>query len=180
MSETWIPIPGYEGLYDVSDLGRVRSLDRLDARGHARREMVLKPRTSNKRHYVVLYTNGVRRRNSKVHRLVLEAFMGPCPDGLEGCHLNDDPTDNRLENLRWDTQSANMLDSVRNGTHHNANRTHCPQGHEYTSANTYVGRPNRRFCRECRRIGGLRRVERRRLLRDARHGTSTVATPVKP
>ena len=50
-----------------------------------------------------------------VHALVLEAFVGPCPDGLECCHENDDPTDNRLENLRWGTQKANAADAMRNG-----------------------------------------------------------------
>jgi HNH endonuclease len=52
-----------------------------------------------------------------IHTLVLNAFIGPCPPGLEGCHWDDDGTNNKLENLRWDTHSANVLDSVRNGTH---------------------------------------------------------------
>ena len=52
-----------------------------------------------------------------VHRLVLEAFVGPCPDGMEACHGPDhDPSNNRLENLRWDTHSANMRDRAKNGT----------------------------------------------------------------
>jgi hypothetical protein len=50
-----------------------------------------------------------------VHRLVLEAFVGPCPEGMEACHNNGDPADNRLENLRWDTRSANAKDKVRHG-----------------------------------------------------------------
>jgi hypothetical protein len=50
-----------------------------------------------------------------VHRLVLEAFVGPCPPGLEGCHRNDDSSDNRLENLYWGTHRQNMADRERNG-----------------------------------------------------------------
>lgn len=50
-----------------------------------------------------------------VHRLVLEAFVGPCPDGLEGCHGNGIPDDNRLDNLRWDTHESNMADRDQTG-----------------------------------------------------------------
>jgi hypothetical protein len=50
-----------------------------------------------------------------VHQLVLEAFVGPKPEGFECCHADDDPTNNRLENLRWDTQCANAADRIRNG-----------------------------------------------------------------
>jgi|SRR5215469_1284009 len=58
-------------------------------------------------------TGRYTRRN--IHQLVLEAFVGPCPEGLIACHANDDPLDNRLENLRWDTYSANTADAIRNG-----------------------------------------------------------------
>jgi hypothetical protein len=70
---------------------------------------------------------------------------------MEGCHRNDVPDDNRVENLRWDTRSANVLDSVRNGTHGMASKTHCPQGHPYDEANTYVHPVDgRRVCNGCR------------------------------
>lgn len=52
-----------------------------------------------------------------VHRLVLEAFVGPCPLGMECCHNDGDPTNNRLGNLRWDTRKANRADAIRHGTH---------------------------------------------------------------
>lgn len=51
-----------------------------------------------------------------VHRLVLETFVGPCPVGQEGCHINGDPFDNRLVNLRWDTHVGNMNDRNSHGT----------------------------------------------------------------
>lgn len=53
----------------------------------------------------------------QVHRLVLETFVGPCPEGMECCHDNGIRTDNRLENLRWDTRKNNHKDAMRHGTH---------------------------------------------------------------
>lgn len=55
---------------------------------------------------------------SRIHRLVLETFVGLCPEGMECCHNNGNPADNRLSNLRWDTKSNNQKDSVKLGTHH--------------------------------------------------------------
>ena len=79
-----------------------------------------------------------------VHVLVAEAYI-PRPQGsVEVRHLNNIPTDNRVENLAWGTRSDNVLDlrSV---------RTHCPAGHEYTSNNTYEQPNGWRRCRTCRR-----------------------------
>lgn len=150
-AETWLPVLGYEDSYEVSDLGRVRSLPRRDARGRRRRGMLLAPRTNARnRLAVALYRDRVRA-DFQIHRLVLEAFVGPRPEGLEGCHWNGDPTDNRLVNLRWDTRKANSADSVRHGTHSMVSRTHCPQGHEYTPENTYIKPVGSRSCRECHR-----------------------------
>lgn len=142
---------GHEGNYEVSNAGSVRSLDRLDHKGSRRSGARINAAVAKSGHlYATLSRNGHRRKVG-VHVLVLEAFVGPRPDGMDGCHWNGDPGDNRLPNLRWDTRSANILDSVRNGSHSMANRTHCPQKHEYTPDNTYV-RPNgARACNECRR-----------------------------
>lgn len=52
----------------------------------------------------------------KVHAIVLEAFVGPCPTGMEGCHEDGDPANPRLDNLRWDTRKGNMADARRHGT----------------------------------------------------------------
>ena len=140
MYEKWLPVVGYEGLYEVSWSGRVRN---------ARTGRVLSP-TRNTTGYlkVALHAAG-RRRDSLVHRLVLEAFEGPCPEGMEACHENGDPHDNVWDNLRWDSRSSNMRDRVRHGTHNMASKTHCPQGHEYTPDNVYLNGGGR-FCRTCR------------------------------
>lgn len=65
-----------------------------------------------------------------VHRLVLEAFVGPCPDGMECCHDPDyNPSNNRLENLRWDTRKANMEDAKRHGRREGCNLPGEQNGH---------------------------------------------------
>jgi hypothetical protein len=51
-----------------------------------------------------------------IHRLLLETFIGPCPNDMEGCHNNGNPSDNRLENLRWGTRSDNIKDAIKHGT----------------------------------------------------------------
>lgn len=116
MEEIWKPVLGYEGLYEVSDHGHVRSYARKSTPGK-----LLKPgwKGSKKYQVVTLSKNGVSV-HKKVHRLVLETFIGPCPVGQSCCHNNGDHYDNRLSNLRWDTHAANMADMVRqnslNGT----------------------------------------------------------------
>ncbi len=116
--ECWLSIAGFEGIYEVSDLGRVRSLDRMEPwmdRTRRRRGCVLRTSPGEYGHLTVnLYRNGVARHHG-VHRLVLEAFVGPCPEGMEGCHVNSDPGDNRLENLKWDTPKNNQAESHRLG-----------------------------------------------------------------
>lgn len=63
---------------------------------------------------VNLHRGGVKTRRY-IHRLVLEAFVGPRPEGLVCCHWDGDPSNNRLDNLRWDTHRANGADAIRHG-----------------------------------------------------------------
>jgi hypothetical protein len=170
MNEEWRTIPGHEGFYEVSDHGRLRGVDRhvevfdrrcTKPRRFFRPGKLLKPTLTKSGHLDARL--GLRARGL-VHNLVLEAFVGPCPEGMEACHLNDVPDDNRLANLRWGTRSDNMRDRVRNGKHHNANKTHCKHGHEFTPENTYP-QPSGRACRTCRRIESQRRKAKLRELR---------------
>lgn len=119
-TESWLPIPGYEGYYSVSDQGRVRN---------ARTGRVLKAshHWSGYRHVTLSVRN--QRRQHQVHVLVLTAFAAPRPDGMQACHGPGGQSDNRLSNLRWDTPSENELDKVRQGTHNMASRKACPRDH---------------------------------------------------
>lgn len=122
MSEEWRPVVGFEGLYEVSDHGRVRSLGRVitDKRGwnYRRRPRLLSPGRLKSGHLCVrLYAIDGTARTYRVHELVLVSFVCPRPDGLEACHYDGDPANNHRSNLRWDTRSANIFDQVRHGTH---------------------------------------------------------------
>lgn len=163
--ETWNPVVGYAGLYEVSDQGRVRSLPRRGSGNRANRVYggsVLRPgRFTSSGHLSVALSRDNRASSHSVHVLVLAAFVGPCPDGQEVRHMNDDPSDNRLANLEYGTRRENMLDRARNGKSFMANKTHCPHGHEYASWNldAYTLSIGRRRCLACtraRRWGGKR------------------------
>jgi hypothetical protein len=112
--EIWKPVVGFEGRYEVSNQGRVRALPRFDARGHFWPGRLKKQVTSKSGHKLVGL--GYPSRPRLVHRLMLAAFVGPCPEGMEGCHRDGNPANNRLENIRWDTRAANVADAIRHGT----------------------------------------------------------------
>lgn len=149
----WRAVIGYEGIYEVSSGGGVRSLTRQSRNQWSEFTLqgrVLSPAINSQgRPTVCLRANGAAK-TWLVHRLVAMAFLGPCPPGYVVCHNNGNPLDNRLENLRWDSRSANAYDSIEHGTHFSVSITHCPQGHEYTEANTRMVRNGTtRLCRAC-------------------------------
>lgn len=115
-TEKWIAVPGFEGFYEVSNLGNVKSVLRVDCAGRIRYERILKG-GRNKRGYksVSLYKDKASK-CFRVSRLVLMAFIGQCPEGMEAAHNNGETDDNRLSNLRWDTHIANCADKKQHGT----------------------------------------------------------------
>lgn len=146
MTEEWRPVVGFEGLYEVSNLGRVASLPR-PGRRKSRIVMVQTPDWAG---YPRLMLRANRAyANRKVHVLVAEAFHGVRPTGLVVRHLNGVPTDNSATNLAWGTHAENADDMRRHGTHHNAGRTHCRKGHPLSGSNLYVKADGGRQCRAC-------------------------------
>ena len=140
-------VGGY-GAYLVSDQGEVWS---------TKSKRYLKPYADTYGHLMVrLYPGGTQ---MCVHRLVAEAFIGPLPAGQQTRHLDGDPTNNTVANLAYGSPRENQLDAVRHCRNRSANKTHCPQGHEYSPENTYI-RPDRngsgRMCRTCARAASAR------------------------
>jgi hypothetical protein len=114
-TEQWRDIPGFRG-YQVSNLGKLRSCwSRNGSRILTATWRPLKTSPGKKGHRRTRLFNGISQKDCWIHRLVLEAFVGPCPPGKRACHRNDVPDDNRLENLYWGTQKENMADKKRNG-----------------------------------------------------------------
>jgi hypothetical protein len=102
--EVWKSVVGFEGRYEISDQGRVRNL---------RTRRLLKLNGVRYIH-VALQVNGVREDRS-VHKLMLAAFVGPCPVGLHALHWDDVKKNNVLSNLRYGTAEDNCADATRNG-----------------------------------------------------------------
>jgi hypothetical protein len=168
VDEQWRAVVGYEGFYEVSDAGRVRSVDRvvIDCNGNRTRlfrGVVLKQATISKGYRAVGLCRRDRPMVTKyVHHLVLEAFVGPKPVGMECCHGVGGPADNRLSNVRWGSSSENNHDIVHHGNHHQANKALCPQGHELREPNLIVRflQDGHRSCLACHHAHGRARKAR--------------------
>jgi len=123
-NETWRAVPGYEGLYEVSSLGRVKSLAReiIYQNKHRSgtsalpvREKILKGRTEKGYTTVKLVRDGVYY-HVGVHRVVCLAFHGPVEGDIEAAHINGDKTDNTVANLVWATPAENARHRRGHGT----------------------------------------------------------------
>ena len=156
--EQWKPVYGYEGIYEVSSHGRVRSLDRTVTRSdgqvrHLEGKVLRTPPMQPSGYpFVNLRAQG-KHRIRYVHSLVAEAFIGTRPEGMEVCHYDGNKTNNHVDNLRYGTSRDNELDKLRHGTNYNAAKTHCPRGHELFAENIppRIAKLGRRQCLACDR-----------------------------
>lgn len=105
MIEEWRSVTGWDGLYEVSSMGRVR-----------RGLRILSPRVDKVRRQRVSLCRNAKAVDRFIHTLVLEAFIGKRPAGFDCCHNDGNPSNNELTNLRWDTKKANQADRVKHGT----------------------------------------------------------------
>jgi len=168
--ERWAWVAGYEGLYRVSNRGDVWSTPRPTTRGG-----ILKQATQKARPYRwVTLTRDGKQKPREVHKIVMEAFVGPCPAGMEVRHLDGNPGNNCWApgdeaetvaaggNLIYGTHAQNMQDKRRHGTNWQLNVTECPQGHEYVPENTMINKKGSRVCLTCKRERGLEAYYRKR------------------
>ena len=122
VNEEWRDCVGYEGSYQVSNLGRVRSLDRrvnaVGSRTKIMRGKLLKPRyCKNGYYYVCLYGVGIQK-NITVHSLVANAFLGGRPNGLDVNHIDGDKSNNSCANLEYSSRSQNIRHALGTGLCH--------------------------------------------------------------
>ena len=147
MEEIWVDIKGYEGFYQVSNLGRVKSLKRI-ARHSSGGNKILKEKllkqTVNKRGYVVvtLYKDGVSKQ-FKIHTLVAVAFIPNVENKPYIDHINTIKTDNRVEDLRWVTEKENSnneltLKHIKEGCKNNGRNTPHKYGAEHPNSRQIV------------------------------------------
>lgn len=146
MTENWLPVVGYEDKYLVSDHGRVQSLRSgkyLGSKGNPypmiRLGSTIKP----------------------VHQIVMEAFVGPCPEGQLVRHLDGGFRNNHLSNLVYGTQAENMQDKQLHGRDYWKNKTHCPRNHLLIPPNL-VRRDQLRGHRSCKSCQNARNFMRTR------------------
>lgn len=112
--EIWKDIEGYEGLYQVSNLGRVRSFDRIDRLGRLRPGVILRPLMNTYGYIQVSFCKEGKEKKLQVHRLVAQAFI-PNPEGLPQInHKDENPKNNRVDNLEWCDGKYNCNYGTRN------------------------------------------------------------------
>ena len=118
--EIWKDIPGYEGVYQVSSIGRVRSVDRVvtrrDGRDFFKKGQIQKLQNNGHGYLYKQLKHKGKIKNCYIHKLVLLTFKKERPKGMVICHLDGDTTNNRLDNLRYDTPLENNIDQFRHGT----------------------------------------------------------------
>lgn len=173
--EIWKPIPKWEGRYEVSSHGRVRSLPRMRPYGTGKpRPIPGKLLGDNgyghlnaKGYRFVILCDGDSQPKFLIHRIVCDVFCGGLAEGQVVLHLNDDPSDNRSINVHPGSQADNISDCISKGRFNagaaNRMKTHCPRGHEYATWNLCGhGKPVKRACLSCHRAHGrVARAKRR-------------------
>ena len=141
-SPGWREVPGSLGRYLVNTQGQVYSRwqDRL-----------LQGRPVGSGHIRVYLRLPGGPRGRYVHQLVMEAFVGPRPAGMDTRHLDGNPANNALANLAYGTPSENARDRRRHGTDANARKAACKHGHPFDETNTHIRPDGSRQCRTCAR-----------------------------
>ena len=112
MEEIWKDIEGYEGLYQISNLGRVKSFPRKGTQ--TKKEKILKEKR-DKKGYCFVSLNNVGAKPYKIHRLVAQAFIPNLENKPQINHIDGDKTNNRIDNLEWCNNSENQIHAYKKG-----------------------------------------------------------------
>jgi hypothetical protein len=177
VAEAWVPAAQWPDRYEISNLGRIRSVSRtvgLDYNWRGKRitrtlkvaPKILSVRVGRSGYLdATLSFPGQVSRTYAVHCLVCEAFHGPRPDGHQALHKNDNRSDARADNLYWGTRKQNAEDAWNNGRFIGCGRqsspgilVHCRRGHLLSADNISVSRRGQRSCKVCARVSRLLRI----------------------
>ena len=167
LTENWRPVARHPN-YEVSSLGRVRSLPRWVFCGNDSYRWyegrILRPTYANHGYPSVKIAG----KTLLVHSLVAEAFIGPRPQGMDIRHLDGDRRNPNVSNLRYGTRAENCQDTMLHGRWSNgrSHRNDCHLGHSLVGDNLYINPRGERQCRACnsRRVQEYRRRKREKSL----------------
>lgn len=151
MTEVWKDVVGYEGIYEVSDHGRVKSVSRIKVRKNGSamqiKNRILKKSVNAHGYEIVSLSNDGKRDTRKIHRLVAEAFCEKKNEKNCVNHKDGNKTNNYFENLEWCTHSENIVHAYEKQLRKNGNITHLTNGNEVykfcsaIQASLFLGRP---------------------------------------
>ena len=142
--EQWKSVVGYEGLYEISNQGRIKSLDRIDALGRNRKGVILKPIDNGKGYlYVNLHDHNGKTKKQYVHRLCAFAFLGECPENNEVDHIDGNHSNNTLKNLRYLHCDTNRAQGA---------QRKCKKVYQYSKNGEFIAEHPSRIA-ACRAIG---------------------------
>ena len=113
-NEIWQDIKGYEGIYQVSNIGRIKSLARETRNGSCKKEKILKTQIDKKGYLTIDLRKNKQRKSYKVHRLVALAFIQNLDNKPQINHIDGNKRNNKIENLEWCTNSENQIHSYKN------------------------------------------------------------------
>lgn len=153
--EDWRPVEGYETKYEVSNFGKVRSLDRviISSAGWSafKAGVELKPLDNGNGYLSVVLWEDNSQDRRYIHRLVIEAFVGKAPGPeYQVAHWDGDRSNNRVNNLRWATPKENAVDKARHGTDGSGKlKIECKRGHKLSDNNINQYGNGGRSCRAC-------------------------------
>jgi len=138
--EIWKEVIGFPG-YEVSNHGRVRSFRGKNGKLKSAPSYMSNYCYKNRYHRVTMSDSNHNKRTKTLHRVVLEAFVGLCPVGHEGCHADGNIHNNHIENLRWDTVKNNHIDMIKHGNSLVGEKNH---NSKLTNDNIYFIRMNKK------------------------------------